>query len=119
MTWAPGIRLKLGGWRAIQLRMEGFNKPVGSGDFSDPLARAAEDIRSKCGAVTVYWDDEHSPASPEVRKLKVMAGDLPLVFPVEHDVLVERGAPYDAFVEAVVASVSKVVQGKAAAPPSA
>jgi len=36
----------------------------------------------------------------------------------ERDVLIERGKPYDAFVEAVVADVDKVFRGTAPAPPT-
>jgi hypothetical protein len=100
--------------------MEGFNTPVGSGDYSDPLASAADDVRRRCGgAVEVYWDGENRSADYEVHKLKVIARDLPLVFPVEHDVLVERGKPYEGFLDSVVAQVQEVLRGKAAAPPTA
>lgn len=99
--------------------MEGFNTSVGAGDYSDPLARAAEDIRKRCGsAVQVYWDGENRSAEYEVHKLKVIARDLPLVFPVEHDVLVERGKPYEGFLDTVCAEVSEVLRGKAAPPPA-
>jgi hypothetical protein len=99
--------------------MEGFNTPVGAGDYSDPLASAAADIRSRCGgAVEIYWDGENRAADHEVHKLKVIASDLPLVFPVEHDVLVERGKPYEGFLDAVCAQVSEVLRGKAASPPT-
>jgi hypothetical protein len=99
--------------------MEGFNTPVGAGDYSDPLARAAEDIRERCGsAVEVYWDGENRSAEYEVHKLKIIARNLPLVFPVEHDVLVERGKPYDGFVNTVVTQVNEVLRGTAAPPPA-
>ena len=97
--------------------MEGFNTPAGSGDYSDPLASAADDIRKRCGSeVEVYWDGENRSADYDVHKLKVIARDLPLVFPVEHDVLVERGKPYEGFLETVVGQVREVLQGKAAPP---
>jgi hypothetical protein len=98
--------------------MEGFNTSAGDGDFSDPLARAAEDIRRRCGAVQIYWDGENRAADYDVHKLKVIARDLPLVFPVEHDVLVERGKPYEGFLDTVVAQVSDVLRGKGASPPT-
>jgi hypothetical protein len=98
--------------------MEGANTPVGSGDYSDPLENAAADIRGRCGAVEIYWDGENRAANNDVHKLKVIARDLPLVFPVEHDVLVERGKPYEGFLDTVVAQVAEVLRGKAAAPPT-
>jgi hypothetical protein len=99
--------------------MEGFNTPAGAGDYSDPLAGAAEDIRKRCGgAVEIYWDGENRSADYEVHKLKVIAGDLPLVFPVEHDVLVERGAPYEGFLDTVCKQVGEALRGERAAPPA-
>jgi hypothetical protein len=99
--------------------MEGFSKPVGAGDHSDPLASAAEDIRRRCGGtIEVYWDGENRSADHEVHKLKVIARDLPLVFPVEHDVLIERGKPYEGFLDAVCAQVSEVLRGEGAPPPT-
>ena len=99
--------------------MEGFNTPVGAGDHSDPLAIAAEDIRKRCGdVIEIYWDGEHRSADPEVHKLKVIARDLPLVFPVEHDVLVERGKPYEGFLDSVCAEVSEALSGGAVPPPT-
>jgi hypothetical protein len=99
--------------------MEGFNTPAGEGNFSDPLANAAEDVRKRCGsAVQVYWDGDNRSADYEIHKLKVIARDLPLVFPVEHDVLVERGQPYEGFLDSVVAQVREVLQGNAPPPPT-
>ena len=99
--------------------MEGYDRPVGSGDYSDPLERAARDIRARCaGDIEIYWDGENGAADQDIHKLKVMAGDLPLVFPVEHDVLIERGKPYEGFLDAVTAQVREVLRGKAAPPPS-
>ena len=99
--------------------MEGFNTPAGAGDHSDPLVNAAEDVRRRCGsAVEVYWDGENRSADNEVHKLKVIARDLPLVFPVEHDVLIERGKPYEGFLDSVCAQVSEVLRGKGGAPPT-
>ena len=57
-------------------------------------------------------------ADSEVHKLKVIARDLPLVFPVEHDVLIERGKPYEGFLDAVCAQVSEVLRGEGAPPPT-
>jgi hypothetical protein len=99
--------------------MEGFNTPAGSGDYSDPLANAAEDIRKRCGSeVQVYWDGENRSADYDVHKLKVIARDLPMVFPVEHDVLVERGKPYEGFLDTVAAQVSEALKGEAPTPPT-
>ena len=100
--------------------MEGFNTPAGAGDYADPLARAADDIRRRCGGeIELYWDGENRSADNEVHKLKVIARDLPLVFPVEHDVLVERGKPYEGFLDAVCAQVGEALRGNAAPPPTA
>lgn len=99
--------------------MEGFNTPAGAGDYSDPLARAADDIRGRFDdSVQVYWDDENRSADAELHKLKVIARDLPLVFPVEHDVLVERGKPYEGFVDAVVKQVDEALRASPAPPTS-
>ena len=99
--------------------MEGFNRPAGAGDHSDPRARATSDIRARCpGRVEVLWDDNDRIANPEVHKLKIIARDLPMVFPVERDVLIERGEPYRAFVSKVVSDVRDVLGGKAPAPPT-
>jgi hypothetical protein len=99
--------------------MEGFNTPAGAGDFSDPLAGAAEDIRKRCGAaIEIYWDGENRSVDHEVHKLKVIARDLPLVFPVEHDVLVERGKPYEGFLDTVCKQVGEALRGEQAAPPT-
>jgi|SRR5687767_10743274 len=100
--------------------MEGFNTAVGAGNGSDPLTVAAEDVRKRLGgSVQVYWDGENRSADYEIHKLKVIARDLPLVFPVEHDVLVERGKPYQGFLDTVCAQVQDVLRGTAAAPPTA
>jgi hypothetical protein len=90
-----------------------------AGSDSDPLARAASDIRKRCGKVEVYWDEEHARAASGTRKLKVMARDLPLVFPVEDQVLAERGKSYEAFLDGVAKEVDKVLRGQSSAPPSA
>ena len=82
------------------------------------LEQAAADIRSALGgAIEVLWD-ESGPATAEVHRLTVVASEVPLVFPVEHDVLVERGAPYRSFLDDVVAEVSKQLRGTRPAPPT-
>ena len=88
---------------------------------TDPgaLERASADLQSRFhGDVELLWDDG-GPVINDLHKLTVIARDVPLVFPVEHDVLVARGAPYARFVSTVVAEVTRAMQGKRPAPPSA
>lgn len=83
------------------------------------LKRASADLQSRLtDAVELLWDDGE-PATRDVHKLTVIARDVPLVFPVEHDVLVARGAPYERFVATVAAEVTRMVEGRRSAPPSA
>jgi hypothetical protein len=99
--------------------MEGFNTPAaGSGERTDPLRRVEDDILSRCPGVAVYWDDGVHVGDPEVHKLTVIAGDFPQVFPVEHDVLVERGEPYEAFLNALVAQVNNTLREAPPPPPT-
>ena len=84
-----------------------------------PLRRAAADLQSRISAdIELLWDDGE-PATRDVHKLTVIARDVPLVFPVEHDVLVARGAPYERFMSTVASEVSKMIEGRRSAPPSA
>jgi hypothetical protein len=90
-----------------------------SGNSDGALNRASADLRSRIAAdVELLWDDGE-PATRDVHKLTVIARDVPLVFPVEHDVLVARGAPYEQFMKTVAAEVAKMMEGKRSAPPSA
>jgi hypothetical protein len=89
------------------------------GSNETALRRASADLQSRLvDDVELMWDDGE-PATRDVHKLTVIARDVPLVFPVEHDVLVARGAPYEQFVKTVAAEVTKMIEGKRSAPPSA
>lgn len=90
-----------------------------TGPSEAALGHASADLHSRLkGDVEILWDDGE-PATREVHKLTVIARDVPLVFPVEHDVLVARGAPYEQFVKNVTAEVTRMLEGKRSAPPSA
>ena len=66
-----------------------------AGSSEVALRRASDDLQSRLkGDVELMWDDGE-PATQDVHKLTVIAREVPIVFPVEHDVLVARGAPYD------------------------
>jgi hypothetical protein len=83
------------------------------------LSRASADLQSRISAdVELVWDDGE-PAARDVHKLTIIARDVPLVFPVEHDVLVARGASYERFMNTVASEVTKMMEGRRSAPPSA
>jgi hypothetical protein len=82
------------------------------------LRRASADLQSRISADIEFMWDDGEPATRDVHKLTIIARDVPLVFPVEHDVLVARGAPYEQFMKTVAAEVTKMVEGRRSAPPS-